>query len=187
MHVLHLFTVAALLVQAPMTRDRGPLGPLSIMEPEGGPEIVLRPYEAAPLVAIRLSVPITGPVASGAVRALQQNVRSRMRERAARHGARVRLTRTPTHAVYAVVGPARSFMDFAGMLRDAVGDPGLTPKRMMGIRSAVAAEILAELDTPEPRLRRRLRAKIFGEMPDGIGGTIEELEAREVQIGRAHV
>jgi len=38
-----------------------PLGPLVVHEPRGGPRVIHHPLRGSPLVALRLSVPVTEP------------------------------------------------------------------------------------------------------------------------------
>src|SRR5690606_1750880 len=94
-------------------------------------------------------------------RLLQYLARDRMEAEARRHGARIDVRRTPGYAVYEAVGPAGTLSELARILRTAVGEPSTAPAELERARGAVRAEALAELETPEPLLLRRLREQLY--------------------------
>lgn len=169
-----LLALAALLMPAtawPQTGEDGPLGPITVARPDGGPAVAVRPSTAAPIVAIRLAIPVREPAdAIGATRVLQRLASRRAETAAAEHGARVSMQRLPTHAVYVLVGPADGFDDYVRILRQAVvRPPDVTPRDLVGLTAKTRAEAMAELDTPGPLLRHRLRAALLP-----AGATIPE-------------
>jgi len=125
------------------------LGPLAVRRVVGGPLVAVREQPEAAVVAVRLAVPVLEPAGlEGAARVLQELARERLEREAARFGARVALARTPTHAVYAVAGPADAFGPLIAALRRALGPPEPAASGLERARVAVRLQWTAELEVP---------------------------------------
>lgn len=147
------------------------LGPVFVAEPAEGPRLILYRQPEPPLVVIRLSVPVEEPAGwEGAARVLQELVRERARVEAASLGAEVELSRTASHAVYSIAGPAVLFDDMVALLRRAIGPPGPAPRGLDAARMSVQRREAAEWETPEPILRRRLQQALFPALSPSSSG-----------------
>ncbi|HEX7052264.1 MAG TPA: hypothetical protein VF188_18805 [Longimicrobiales bacterium] len=159
--ILALATILTVVVGLPPGDSL--LRPDLAADPEEGPAVIVRHRPAQPLVAVRLSVPARAP--AGAVSLLQELARAPFETGAAALGARATLARTPTHAIYSVVGPAEVYPEMVALLRRAVGPPDLSGVRLVPARHAADRALAAERDTPEPLVRHRLRQVLLPELP----------------------
>lgn len=143
------------------------LGPIESIRTGSGPAVVLRPWTAMPLVAVRMAVPLESPDDAEAAQVLQALVRTRIERDAALQGATVEFTVEPTRAVYTIVGPVRAFDTYVVLLRRAADAPSVSPPTLRTTRAAVRGRVLAGLDTPEPLIRDRLRRALLADPGDG--------------------
>ena len=168
---------AALAAAAPEARPQsaargdtaGPLGPVAVIRPPGGPLVVVREQPESRLVAIRVSVELHEP-AGQAARVLAEVVRPRLESGAAELGARAAVELAPSHLVFRVVGPAREVGRLAALLRRGLAVPaGTTATALDAARIQAEARAAAELDTPGPLLRSLLRDALFSGLAGARG------------------
>jgi predicted Zn-dependent peptidase len=166
---------AALAAAAPEARPQtaapgdtaGPLGPVAVVRPAGGPLVVVREQPESRLVAMRVAVALREP-AGEAARVLAEVVRARLESGAAELGARAAVELAPAHLVFRVVGPAAEFERLAALLQRGLAAPaGTTATALDAARIQARARAAAEHDTPGPRLRSMLREALF----PGLAGT----------------
>lgn len=138
-----------------------PLGPTHLVRPEGGPTVLVRPGLALSLVALRVSVPVRDGALPGAARTLAHLAAPRLKAEVAAVGGSARVARTPGHAVYTVVGPARSFDVLATAVRNAILAPPFTTAALVRARAAAEREVLSLLERPETRVRVLLRRRLY--------------------------
>lgn len=138
-----------------------PLGPTRLTRPEGGPPVLQRPAVAVPLVAIRLSIPLTDGVLPGAARTFAHLAGPELEAAARSVGGTARVQRTPGHVVFSVEGPERSLDVLASALRRAVLEPPFTAQALVRARAAAEEEILATLERPDTRARALLRRRVY--------------------------
>ncbi|HEY8470299.1 MAG TPA: hypothetical protein VIL18_11685 [Longimicrobiales bacterium] len=169
---------AALAAAAPEARPQtaapgdtaGPLGPVAVIRPAGGPLVVVREQPESRLVAIRVAVELREP-AGEAARILAEVVRPRLESGAAELGARAAVEVAPSHLVFRVVGPAGEFERLAALLRRGLVVPaGTTATALDAARIQAQARAAAELDTPGPLLRSLLRDALFPALAGSQGG-----------------
>ena len=174
---------AALLLSPGSTGAGGVLGPIEVIEPQGGPRVVYRSMSAPSLVAVRLSVPVVEwPGMRGAARLLQSLARGELESGAAAIGARAELESTPTHAVYTIVGPAESFGAMVTLLQRAVSAPELSARGLAAVQARSEQAALAALELPDTRVYLALRASLFA-APEASDAppTPDRLEAEHVE------
>lgn len=166
MATLALLALGALLQGvASGSAASGDLGRLFVARDKDGPLLVVREQNAPPLIAIRLSVPVSEPPSlAGAGRVLQLLVENRARSEVERFGGELVLSRTPTHLVYAVRGPAAAFGEMVAVLKYAVAPPLGIATTQSAIWVTARQEALADFETPERLLRQRLEAILFPEL-----------------------
>lgn len=146
----------------PMAQDTAdPLGPVRRIQPEGGPLVLQRPGAAIPLVALRLSVPLSDGNLSGSARTFAHLAGPELEAAAAAVGGMARVERTPGHVVFLAEGPERSFDVLASALRRAVLAPPFTAQALVRARAAAQEEILAALERPDTRVRVLLRRRVY--------------------------
>lgn len=141
----------ALLVQAPFAVDT--------LRPAGGPEVLWQRFPA-PLVTLRLSVPLPPDLPAGTAELLQELARPAAERSAERFGAAVELHVGGEEAVTTVTGPASAFDALVGLLRAAVAPPDLSVAALRSARARAEDRVLAVLEPPAPRLRALLRARL---------------------------
>jgi hypothetical protein len=146
-------------------------GPLFISRDREGPLLVVREQSAPPLIAIRLSIPVEeSPGLAGAGRVLQLLIQERAQAEVDRFGGRLELTRTPSHLVYAVAGPAIAFGEMVAVLKYAVAPPQSVLRAPNAVWLTARREALAEFETPDLLIRRRLEAALFPALAAGQAG-----------------
>ena len=164
-----LLLAAALVPQAPLS--------VQTLHPERGPTVLVH-HQTSPLAALRLSVPVDADLPEGTVELLQELARQDAEGAARRFGARLELRHEDGRAVIAVTGPATAFDALAGVLRRAVGEPDLAVASLRRARARAEDRVLARLEQPDPRIRRRLRRALYGGPdPDGAPATVVDPES----------
>lgn len=145
-------------------------GPLLISRDSNGPLVVVREQSSPALLAIRVSVPYSEPPGLiGAGRVLQLLVAERARSETERFGGRLELTRTPSHLVYSVQGPASAFNEMVAILRYLVAPPRSFFRDQRGAWLTVRREALADLETPDLLVRWRLTGELFPDLKQMYG------------------
>lgn len=153
---------AVLVVASGAAESDSTVGRVVAYDAVDGPAVLVRSSPGAPLVALRLSVPI--PAASGSAVAagvLQALAWDGLRAAAAELGASASVTRTATHAVYRIIGPRASFHQMAALLRRAVSWPEADARTIEATTARVVHGDLASLETPALRVRHQLRRELF--------------------------
>ncbi len=149
------------------------LGPVHVARPARGPLVVVREQPESRLVALRLAVRVDEPRGmEGAARVVLELARPQLEAAAAALGGRASVDRTATHAVFRLVGPADEFERLAAaILRAAAGPTGADAGSgaLAAARVVAQAQVAAELDTPEPLLRAKLREALFPELGGASG------------------
>lgn len=164
------------------TGPTDPLGPIVTIESRGAPTVFLRHQAAPDLVAIRLSVPITGPAGTGlAPRVHAELTRRRLAAGAEPFGAWAEAVATPTHLVHTLTGPASTFNDLVDLLRESLAGGAPAPRELRAAQLAAMQRSASELETPVWRVRRELRRVLFPTTvePEGIGSA-DAVSARDL-------
>jgi len=153
------------------------LGPVHIARPAGGPLVVVREQPESRLVALRLAVRVDEPRGmEGAARVVVELARPQLEAAAAALGGRASVDRTATHAVFRLVGPADEFERLAAAIRRAAAGPTDAEAgsgALAAARVVAQAQAAAELDTPEPLLRTKLREALFPELGVASGRGVD--------------
>ncbi|MFO7261295.1 MAG: hypothetical protein DIU52_009060 [bacterium] len=153
------------------------LGPVHVARPALGPLVVVREQPESRLVALRLAVRVEEPQGlEGAARVVVELARAQLEAAAAAVGGRASVERTTTHAVFRVVGPADAFERLAAALRLAAAGPAgadVGQSALAAARVVAEAQAAAELDTPEPLVRAKLREALFPELGSVSGRGVD--------------
>lgn len=161
-----------------------PLAPDTVLEPGGGPRIVLLASPGVGVAALRLAVPLQeGASEAGAGRLLRDLALERMRSLARPVGAQVSATRTPWGVAYTVVGAIADFEYLAYLLREAVSAPDRTGSGLTEARVRLQGEAAAAVETPSRRVAAQLRAQAAPGLPplEGTPASLQVLDALRVR------
>jgi predicted Zn-dependent peptidase len=161
-----------------------PLAPDTVLEPAGGPRIVLLASPGVGVAALRLAVPLReGAAEAGAGRLLRDLALERMRSLARPVGARVSAARTPWGLAYSVVGATADFEYLAYLLREAVAAPDVTGPAFAEARLRIQGEAAAALETPSRRVAAALRAQAAPGLPplEGTPASVQALDPARVR------
>lgn len=135
---------------------------VAVLQPANGPRVIHKEMSQPQLVAIRLSIRVSeAPPVAGAASVLQELARGWLETDARKLGATVGLDRSPSHAIYSIVGPRESFEAMVELLRRAVERPTLEPARISAARARVEHRSRALLEVPDLRVRVGLIAQLF--------------------------
>lgn len=148
------------------------------LRPTGGPEVLWQRHPS-PLVALRLTAPVTPDFPRGAAELLQELARPAATAEARRFGAAVEFRVTADEAVLSATGPAAAFDALVGILRAAVDEPDVSAASLRRARARADDRVLAALERPVPRLRTLLRARITRE--NITGAALDRLQPERVR------
>jgi predicted Zn-dependent peptidase len=147
------------------------LTPDTVLTPPSGPRIVRLPAPGAPVVSMRLFIPIReGAAEAGAARVIQILGTESARAVASQVGALVEGARTPWGIAYTVTGAASDIDFLAFALRSAVEDPVGRQVDFVQAVTALEAEVERLQETPSGRIAARLREQAAPSTPP-LGGT----------------
>lgn len=153
-----------------------PFRPDTIFQPSGSPRIVRLPARGAPVVALRLSIPLTDAAReAGAGYILQRLGTSRARALATSVGAHVDGARTPWGIAYTVVGAAADYDYLAYLLRRAAAEPVEGQAVVRRVVRAAQAEVDRREETGRGRLEASLRRRALPSSPS-LRGTRRSLD-----------
>jgi predicted Zn-dependent peptidase len=155
-----------------------PFTPESVITVPNGPRIVKLPSQGSPVVAIRLSIPVTESLnEAGAGKLLQVLATQRLQGRASAVGLQFEGVRTAWGIAYTVVGSRAETEELVALLRDAVGQPELPDYEFERQRRALWEEVLRTAETPGSRILFELHARAApGSSPiDGTPATLERM------------
>lgn len=193
--MLSLVTALALAAAVQEVPPPGPPGeardvaeaaflPDTVLEPPGGPRLVLLGPPGGGVAALRLSVPLReGALEAGAGRLIRDLALERITGLARPIGARVAARRTPVGLAYTVEGAAADFEYLAYLLREAVAEPNV---ESVGFGEAVddlREELGRRGETPDARLVARLRRAAAPGVPplDGTPASLAGMDAARVR------
>ncbi|HKJ02815.1 MAG TPA: hypothetical protein VJ997_10185 [Longimicrobiales bacterium] len=174
-----LLLVTAAVPGGVHARQVSTFAPDTLLQPPGGPRIVLLGTPGEGVAALRLSVPMReGPAEAGAGQILRALALRRMETLARPVGVRVSASRTPWGMAYAVEGAAADFEYLAYLLREAVAEPTVTGPDFGEARRRLRDDAAAAEETPGELLRSRLRAAAAPGLPpiDGTLATVDLLD-----------
>jgi predicted Zn-dependent peptidase len=145
--------------------------PDTVLTPSSGPRIVRLPAPGAPVVSMRLFIPIReGAAEAGAAQVIQILGTESARAVASQVGALVEGARTPWGIAYTVTGAASDVDFLAFALRSAVEDPFGRQVDFAQAVTALEAEVERLQETPSGRIAARLREQAAPSTPP-LGGT----------------
>jgi len=165
-------------------RSASPLAPDTVLEPAGGPRIVLLASPGVGVAALRLAVPIReGASEAGAGRLLRDLALERMQSLARPVGAQVSATRTPWGLAYSVVGATADFEYLAYLLREAVSVPDLAGPGFSEARLRLQGDAARASETPSRRVAAELRAQAAPGFPplEGTPASVQALDTARVR------
>lgn len=157
-----------------------PFAPDTVLQPPGGPRIVMLGTPGEGVAALRLAVPLReGPTEAGAGQILRELALHRMETLARPVGVRVSVSRTPWGMAYTVEGAAADFEYLAYLLRQAVAEPNVTGPDFGDARLSLRSTAARAQETPGDLLLSRLRAAAAPGMPsmEGTPATVDGLDA----------
>lgn len=157
-----------------------PFAPDTVLQPSGGPRIVMLGTPGEGVAALRLAVPLReGPAEVGAGQILRELALHRMETLARPVGVRVSVSRTPWGMAYTVEGAAADFEYLAYLLREAVAEPIVTGPDFGDARLSLRSTAARARETPGALLLSRLRAAAAPGMPslEGTPATVDGLDA----------
>lgn len=160
----------------PPAPTRSALLPDTMMEPPGGPRVVLLAAPGEGVAALRLSVPFReGPTEAGAGLVLRDLAHARMQALARPVGARVEVSRTPWGLAYAVEGAAADFEYLAYLLRAGVDTPPVEGTGFQRARGRLRELAARARETPAGRVAAELRVHAAPDVPPlwGVPGSTE--------------
>ncbi|HEX9886937.1 MAG TPA: hypothetical protein VGA70_10640, partial [Longimicrobiales bacterium] len=152
--------------------------PDTILAAPETPRLIRLPAPGAPLVALRLSIPLSeGPADAGAGRILYTLAVRRTRSLAGPTNARIEGSRTPWGISYTVVG-SRTDVDYlAYLLREAVAEPRGMDVEFRQVRDDILGTIERRGETPGGRIAGLLRDRVAPTTPplDGSNASLSLL------------
>jgi len=152
-------------------RPADALTPDTVLTPQLGPRIVRLPTPGAPVVSMRLFIPLReGPAEAGAGEVLESLGTESARAVATQVGASVEGARTPWGIAYTVTGAASDADFLAFVLRSAVQDPFDRRVDFVQALAALEADVQRLQETPGGRIAARLREQAAPSTPP-LGGT----------------
>jgi len=161
-----------------------PFAPDTLLEPPGGPRIVMLNTHGEGVAALRLAVPLReGAVEAGAGRILRELALQRMETLARPVGVRVSVSRTPWSMAYVVEGAAADFEYLAYLLREAVAEPDVAGPDFAQAHQRLRSAAARAQETPGDLLLSRLRAAAAPGLPpsEGNPATADGLDAAVVR------
>lgn len=151
-----------------------PLVPDTVLTPPWGPRTVVTRAPGAPVMALRLHIPLRERSWEGGFGEILMRMGvERARGVADQVGARVEGVRTGAGIAYTVTGPPADFDHLVWVLRRAMAEPD--PGEFASARRRVLSDLERAQETPGGVLAQRLRSRMAPEIPPPAGrvGTLE--------------
>ena len=148
-----------------------PFAPDTVVQPPGGPRIVIFGADQGGVAVLRLSVPLVeGPAEAGAGRMLAELALERMEGPARQLGARVSAERTPWGIAYGVAGAEVDLEYLTYLLRMASEEPYTDAAATERARNRILADLDRLDEAPHDWLLHRLRRAAAPELA-GLAGS----------------
>jgi len=159
------------------------LTPDTVLDPPGGPRIVLLGTQGRGVSALRLFVPLTeSSLESGMGRVMADLAERRMEALARPVGARTRVVRTPRGLAYEAEGATADLEYLAYLLREGASRPDVSEIPFTRARTRAEERVARSREVPSERLARSLRSALDpGAQPlDGTRASLEALQPARI-------